>query len=225
MDPNLVPQAPVPSAQEEFDLELPRWQRDTRHLITFGGARSGADDGAQLRYNWNEARLYNGLPRRRMTAGGRPIQAPVPAARYERAIDNQGNLVPVVVCSNRVDEKDPRNYADHILKLKRGPDDAPDSEFLFIDLPPYGIPAAAWYERCRTLREARHVLHAEDEQTRGEIFDTVQKRMENVTRDTLVTAVKDLVSAMFAEMKAQQAAAAAPAPPPPAPPSGKERGK
>lgn len=198
------------TAREIFDSELPRWQRDTAHLMDFKGARSGADNGAQMRYNWNEARLYNGLPLKRLQKpGGVVVKAPVPAARYERAIDNQGNLVPVVVCSNRVDEQDPRNYGDHIIKLKRGPVEAPESEFLFIDLPPYGISPDAWYERCMLLRQARQVAQATEEEVRGRVFETAQQRMEHVTRDTLKKTVEELVAMMFASMKAQQAGAVA----------------
>lgn len=143
----------------DFDAYLPRWQPDNRAVVKEGMAKIDYQFGG-----------YNGPPMRKTSSGAIVV---VPPQRYERAIDPAGNIVPVVVASNRVDRED-SGYGYKVMhaKAKNG--------FLFVDDVPHGKTLAQHHADCLKIAEERKAAHAAAEIERAKNFVTAaQSQIQN----------------------------------------------
>lgn len=169
-----------------LDEALPLWTEP-------GNIHRDANGLATVEYKFGG---YQG-PRVLKTPSGKVMQ--VPAARYERAIDPAGNIVPLVVCTNRGDREDPKNYDGHIMrdKTKKG--------WILIDHPPYGQDPAAHRAYCIAEIERRREAHAKAEADAASSFKTSMQALSEANSQ----AIGDAIGKSLPEIAAAVAAAMA----------------
>lgn len=119
----------------------------------------------------------------------------LPHARYLRAVDPAGNVVPVVASTNRVDVHDGTGYEDKVKRVKRA------QGWLFLDDPPYGLDGQAWADHVDQAIEQRRAKHAVLEQRRGTNYKTHQQALAESNGQMM----EELIKRMFKELRAIKA--------------------
>jgi len=179
--------APQATGVPSFDDHLPQW-RPARRL------ENQDRDAAITMHDWN-----NG-PRSLPLADGRLME--VPHARYVRAIDPAGNILPLGIVSNRVDFEDPL-YQTLIVSRKRS------KGWLFIDeIGPGYDTVEAWHahlwgevfkrREAKRLLEERESAHFKDkqEQMLQVASDAATTAATSASASVIKQAMQDLVAAM-----------------------------
>lgn len=176
----------------DFDQVLPRWTPDPNALPEFL-PRPGKDGKAVTPYEG-----YNGP--RSVSApdeDGFIVEHVVPFARYIRAVDPAGNVVPLIVSTNRVDYDDGTGFEGKQRQLKQR------QGWLFIDDPPYGVDAETWHEKLEGIIEERRAKHAAIEAKQASTYKTSQQALA----DANSAMMEGLIRKLFKELRAVKAEA------------------
>ncbi len=112
----------------------------------------------------------------------------LPYQRYMRAIDPAGNLVPLVVSTNRVTHTDGTNYETVVRQKQR----RKIGGWLFIDEPPYGRELAEWQEWCAAEAAQRRSAHLAYEQRYGEGFQSQAQVALKAAQGASAEAVREI---------------------------------
>lgn len=162
----------------DFDKILPRWT-PTKVLPE--------KDRALTPYN-----TYNG-PRTLAVQDedGLVEERVVPYARYLRAVDLSGNVIALVVSTNRVDAYDGTDYETKLTQRKR------KAGWLFVDDPPYGMSDLQWQEKLDEEVKNRRMKHEAKERAHASSYRTHHQALLEANREAL----EDVMRTMFKEMR------------------------
>lgn len=116
----------------------------------------------------------------------------IPYARYVRAVDPAGNIIPLIVSTNRVDAHDGTGYESLIIARKRA------QKWVLVDDPPYGMSLAEWHEKLSEIIEQRQAKHRELEDRRAVHHKTMQQQLSEAN----ATMLESLIKKMFKELRA-----------------------
>ena len=150
-----------------FDAMLPVWQESRRPQVK--------DGEPFLLLGWREPGVTGQHLRAVPQPDGSTINMDLPHARYVRAIDPAGHLMPLVVTTNRARQEDSGTDAFIKRKRRRG--------WILLDEPPEGRTPEEWHRYCTIEIHKRRKKHAAQEDKANEAWKSREQALIDANRD------------------------------------------